>query len=183
MIGGIFETIGKTLGVGKENYFLELDDAAEDTVKGIEKAVAKAPAVAKEVASDVASTAQDVAEKGAAAAKAAAAQAQPVSEAAADAGKAAKATAKKAAKAPEAAKKAAAPAPAAPALPDPNDLIVSAIATGDRKRSGVAVGPDGEAQNFSTNYLMSKKKMSRRRPGPSLSGFKGMAKAVNPRLK
>ena len=35
MIGGIFETIGKTLGVGKEKYFLELDDAAEASVKNL----------------------------------------------------------------------------------------------------------------------------------------------------
>lgn len=184
MIGGIFETIGKTLGVGKENYFLELDDAAEDTVKGIEKVVAKAPEVAKEVASEVTSAAEAAVETSTAAAEA-------VAETAATAGKAvekkvekaAKNTAAKATAKSKAPEKAAAPAKAAPAAPDPNDIITSAIAAGARKRSGNAVGPNGEVQNFSTTYLMPKKKMSRRRPGPSLSGFKGMAKAVNPRLK
>ncbi len=37
--------------------------------------------------------------------------------------------------------------------------------------------------NFATDYLMPTSNGSRRRPGPSLAPFKGMAKEVNPRLK
>ena len=172
MIGGIFETIGKTLGVGKENYFLELDDAAEDTVKGVEKVASKAPAVAKEVT-------KAAAETGKAAAEAVAEATEAVAETKASTKKAAAPTGKDT-KQPSAPKA----ATAVPVGIDPNDLIVNAIAAGSRKRSSGAVDPDtGEVKNFSTDYLMPKKKMSRRRPGPSFNNFKGMAKTVNPRLK
>ncbi|MEM6449020.1 MAG: hypothetical protein AAF703_01770 [Cyanobacteria bacterium P01_D01_bin.105] len=166
MIGGVFETIGKTLGVGKDNYFLELDDADEDTVTGIEKVAPKAPAAA--AAADTG--------------KVAAAAVVETTEKVTTTATATKTTSPKATQKTAAKKQPAAePAPAAAPAPDPNDLIVSAIAAGDRKESGVAVGPQGEAINFSTDYLISKKKMSRRRPGPSLNQFKGMAKSVNSR--
>ena len=42
MIGGIFETIGKKLGIGKEKYFLELDDAAEEVASKVQKAASSA---------------------------------------------------------------------------------------------------------------------------------------------
>ncbi len=58
MIGGIFETIGKTLGIGKEKYFLELDDAAEEVASKVKKAAASAVETAKDVSSDVAETIQ-----------------------------------------------------------------------------------------------------------------------------
>ena len=217
MIGGIFETIGKTLGVGKEKYFLELDDAAEDTVKGIKKAASKAASTAKDIASDVAEKAQDLtgdaaekvedavgdaAAKGKSTAKEAAAKVQKTAKQASEAGESAKQsvqdaakttakkadqTAKKAQKANEAKanqpEKADAPVQTAAVAPDPDEIIVNAIAAGSRKRNGGAVGPNGEALNFSTDYLMSQKKMRRRRPGPSFSNYKGMAKEVNPRLK
>ena len=213
MIGGIFETIGKTLGVGKEKYFLELDDAAEDTVKGIKKAASKAAIKAKDVASDVVEKAQDLAgeavdkiedavgdaaDKSKEKTKDAAEKVQETAKQASDASEAAQKkiqdaaktvdqTAKQskktnAAKADQA-EKTNAPVQTAATTPDPDEIIVNAIAAGSRKRSGNGVGPNGEALTFSTDYLMPQKKMRRRRPGPSFSSYKGMAKDVNPRLK
>ncbi len=62
MIGGIFETIGKTLGIGKEKYYLELDDAAEQGVENLKEAATKATKVAKAAAVEVVDKAQEIAE-------------------------------------------------------------------------------------------------------------------------
>ena len=215
MIGGIFETIGKTLGVGKEKYFLELDDAAEASVKTLKKSATKAAKTAVETAKDASAdvvekakeltdevkdgAAQEAAEKAKSNAKAAADKLAAPEEA--PKGKAAKAKAakEKAAKKAVAKTKAAgsltegnapeaAPAPAAepvmPAGPSEEDLIVAAIAA---TSSGKTIDSKGNIvegpTTFSTDYLMTPSRSSRRRPGPSLSAFKGMAKEVNPRLK
>ncbi|NJM97700.1 MAG: hypothetical protein HC800_11560 [Phormidesmis sp. RL_2_1] len=60
MIGGIFETIGKTLGVSKDKYFLEIDDAAAEKAAKAAKAVVE---TVKEVSADVAEKAQEIAAK------------------------------------------------------------------------------------------------------------------------
>lgn len=194
MIGGIFETIGRTLGVGKEKFFLELDEAAEtaesiakSTVEKVKAPAAKAVEAVKEVSGDVADKAKD-----------AAAKAEDAIE---------KATAKNAGKAPEkkeakkkaaqktAAKKgtsqngaapvAAEPAPVAalpPAPPTPEELIVNAIAAGSKKTDAQGNLVE-EVQTFSTDHLMPLGNSRRRRPGPSFGAFKSMAKEVNPRLR
>ncbi|MEL6940709.1 MAG: hypothetical protein AAFO84_16120 [Cyanobacteria bacterium J06598_1] len=201
MIGGIFETIGQTLGVGKKKYFLELDDAAENSVKALKKPVSKPVETAKKASADVAKKVTEVAEAAADKTQAVAKE----TKAAAKSGK--KKAAKKVEKAGKAAKKSAekkaAPAkgkkavaekgekvtaapeevakPAAPAAPDPEELIVAAIAAGGRKTDASGNVVAG-ATNFATDYLITQSS-SRRRPGPSLGKFKGMAKDVNPRLK
>lgn len=210
MIGGIFETIGKTLGVGKEKYFLELDDAAEETAKGIKKSAASATKTAKaavetakeatvEVAQKaqelVADTTDEAEDKAKSATDSVAGKAK---ETAASAEKTVakgkqtvtKTAAKTAAKgkqvtettADETAAEVA--APAAPAGPSAEDLILSAIAATEPKQQ---TDNDGnvldEVKNFSTDYLMTPSRARRRRPGPSLSPFKDMAKETNPMLK
>ena len=242
MIGGIFETIGKTLGIGKEKYFLELDDAAEASVEKIKKsatqAVESAVETAKDVSADVVDKAQDLAgdvsgsaesaaknaaNKAKANVKAAASQAEEAVDETVDKAEAAtkkaagKATtegdkkqatkkAVKQAKADAADKKptfgkksnkkaplATGAAPdvakgkdsktAAPAAADPEELIVAAIAaTADGKTLDSQGNVVESATSFADTYLMPRTG-GRRRPGPSLAGFKGMAKEVNPRLK
>ncbi len=199
MIGGIFETIGKTLGVGKEKYFLELDDAAEETAKGIKKSAASATKAAKsavetakeatievaqkaqELVADTAGEAEDKAKKTADAAEKAVAKGKKA---------ATKTAAKTASEGKQAANEAAtavaeAPAqPAAPSKPSAEDLIVNAIASTSPKQQTDSNGNVvGEIKTFSTDYLMTPSRVSRRRPGPSLSPFKDMAKETNPRLK
>jgi hypothetical protein len=191
MIGGIFETIGKTLGIGKEKYFLEFEDAAEKGVENLKASAAKAAKAAKEASADVADKAQSVvegaadkaqtavAEGKAKAAKQPAAAKQVVKKSAKAAKQPAKAAAaKQPAKA--AAPKAVAAAPAQPRSAE--EIIVSAIAA-----AGKPTDSQGNvipaAQNFATDYLMPTTNGSRRRPGPSMSPFRGMAREVNPRLK
>ena len=222
MIGGIFETIGKTLGIGKEKYFLELDDAAEDTARGIKKSAASATKAAKsaletakEVTIDVAEKAQDLvsetadeakdktksaaddaankAKKTAETADAAVAKGKKKTAKAADeaVAKGKKTAAKTATKgkqavgdAAEAVEDEASVQSAAPARPSAEELIASAIASTEPKKQ---TDNDGnvmdEVKNFSTDYLMTPSRSRRRRPGPSLSPFKDMAKETNPRLK
>ena len=108
------------------------------------------------------------------------------------AGKAKKAKAKKGKASKPAAKEGAgkpaaqpAEAPAvlpAPKVPSAEDIIVQAIAAGSRKTDSQGNAVDGPS-NFATDYLLAPTNGSRRRPGPSLNPFKGMAKDVNPRLK
>jgi hypothetical protein len=196
MIGGIFETIGKTLGIGKEKYFLELEDAAEKGVENLKASAAKAAKAAvetaKDVSADVADKAQSVVENASDKAQSA------VADGKAKAAKqpaAAKQTAKKAAKAtkqpaksgkqPAPAAAATAPKSAAPAPAQPRsaeEIIISAITA-----AGKPIDSQGnvieEAQTFATDYLMPTSDGSRRRPGPSMSPFRGMAREVNPRLK
>lgn len=192
MIGGIFETIGRTLGVGKEKFFLELDEAAETAENLVEKVkapAAKAVAAVKELSEDVVDKASDAVDK----AKDAAAKGEDTLD---------KAAAKNGAKAPDkkAAKKTAAKkganqngansmdadstqvATLPPAPPTTEELIVKAIAAGGKKTDAQGNIVE-ETQNFSTDHLMPLGNRSRRRPGPSLSAFKGMAKEVNPRLR
>lgn len=210
MIGGIFETIGKTLGVGKEKYFLELDDAAEETAKGIKKSAAAATKTAKaavdtakeatvEVAQKtqelVADTTDEAEGKAKSAADNVADKAKETAEAAEKTvakGKqaATKTAAKTAAKGKQATQETAtedAESPvetAAPAGPSAEDLIVSAIAATAPQQQADSNGsaPEG-VKTFSTDYLMTPSRARRRRPGPSLSPFKDMAKEANPRLK
>ncbi len=238
MIGGIFETIGKTLGVGKEKYFLELDDAAEASVKNIKESATKAAKSAVETAKEASSgvvekaqglveditgentsTVKETAEKAKDAAqntaknasakvkevageaanemdKKVAANKQPVEEKAAK-GKAnkAKAAKEKATKEAVAKTKAAgslvggdapesASAPVVPSGPTEEELIVAAIAATSSDKTVDAQGNVVEGiKTFSTDYLMTPSRSSRRRPGPSFDPFKGMAKEVNPRLK
>ncbi|KPQ37107.1 MAG: Bacterial protein of unknown function (DUF883) [Phormidesmis priestleyi Ana] len=184
MIGGIFGTIGKTLGIGKEKYFLELDDAAEESVETIKEAATKAAKIAKSAASDIAEKAQDLIEE-------ASDTAQQSDTAQPQAKSATKSATKSAASDTQAAdekgntataaKPVAQPAPSASTTRDPEDIIRAAIAAGGQKTdaSGQVIE---ETKNFSTDYLLSSGS-SRRRPGPSLNSFKGMAKEVNPRLK
>lgn len=105
MIGGIFGTIGKTLGIGKEKYYLELDDAAEQGVENLKEAATKATKVAKTAAAEVVDKAQEIAEtvteeapdKAKAAAASGKKAADKVEAKAADAAKASKQAGKKAA--------------------------------------------------------------------------------------
>ncbi len=206
MIGGIFETIGKTLGVGKEKYFLELDDAAEETAKNIKKSAASATEAAKSAVETAKETTVDVAEKAQALVSNTADEAEDQAKSAADnVADEAKKTAKAADKAVNAGKKTAektvaegkqaandtaseapeAPVQAAPPSgPSVEDLIANAIASTEPK---VQTDNDGnvmeEIKNFSPDYLETPSRSSRRRPGPSLSPFKSMAKETNPRLK
>lgn len=203
MIGGIFETIGRTLGVGKEKYFLELDDAAEESVENVKAVVVKTAKVAvktaKEVSADVTDKVQSLTGDATDTAESVADDAADKAKSAADktkkAAKTAKAPAKKAAakksakgasqksegsEQPDAPTPDAAPAKAEPRSPE--EIIVSAIAAASKKtdeNGNVADGP----HNFATDHLMPLGNRGRRRPGPSLGAFKGMAKEVNPRLK
>ncbi|MEL6603735.1 MAG: hypothetical protein AAFP20_10985 [Cyanobacteria bacterium J06614_10] len=201
MIGGIFETIGKTLGVGKEKYFLELDDAAEESVEAVKASVAGAvetvTKTAKEASKEVTQKAKETAAEAADKAKVVVEEVSDKAQSAVPAEtnkKTKKTPKKKAAKGKKAAakQKGAAPEevaeapsqPAAPAKPSAEELIVAAIAADSQGKQidgdgNVASGP----QNFATDYLMTPIRIRRRMPGPSLSGFKGMAKDVNPRLK
>ncbi|MEO0647300.1 MAG: hypothetical protein AAFZ17_14275 [Cyanobacteria bacterium J06650_10] len=195
MIGGIFETIGKTLGVGKEKYFLELDDAAEDSVKNIKQVASKATKTAKAASADVVEKAQDIVENATDKAEAAADKAANKTKVAAEKAKAPTSN-KKSAKAPkgkkpvatkqgdESAEKAVS-TPAVPAGPSAEDLIVAAIAATSKGNTRDAKGNviAQETTTFATDYLMTPSRSSRRRPGPSLSPFKDMAKEANPRLK
>ncbi|MEL7142374.1 MAG: hypothetical protein AAFY33_07265 [Cyanobacteria bacterium J06643_4] len=197
MIGGIFETIGKTLGVGKEKYFLELDDAAESVAKNVGKSAKSAAKTAKKASAEVVDKAQELASDATATAKEVASDAKDTADKAKAAAKKAKKAApdKKTAKKGKAAKGKAAnatpaaepeapAAPAAPAAPDPEELIVNAIAAASSgKKLDSAGNVIDETQTFATDYLETPIRTRRRRPGPSFAGFKGMAKEVNPRLK
>ena len=253
MIGGIFETIGKTLGIGKEKYFLELDDAAEGVANKVQKAASSAVETVKDVSGDVAETVQskaddagDAAEKAKAKAKTKAKKtadkatdkakdvASKADKAASKAGKAASKAGEKAAN--KADKKAAKfnkkanklikdgdakvkvsadeetgkikataietdkgkkpsdksakqvvanktpDAPAPQASRDPEDIIREALAKAQKAPDGKLVDPEA-AETFSTDYLMPLGNRGRRRPGPSFSGYKDMARESNPRLK
>ncbi len=203
MIGGIFETIGKTLGIGKEKYFLELDDAAEKGVENLKETASKAAKAtvetAKEVSSDVVEKVQSVTDEATDKAESAAKKGKTKAKATvADAKKSAAAD-KKAVKNKDkkvAAKGAdesaqsengAAPAEAKPATqPEPRsaeEIIVSAIAAASKKTDSEGKLVDDGPTNFATDHLMPAANGSRRRPGPSFASFKGMAKEVNPRLR
>lgn len=199
MIGGIFETIGRTLGVGKEKYFLELDDAAEESVENVKAVAAKTAKVAvktaKGVSADVVDKVQsvtgDATDKAESAADDAADKAQSVADKTKKAAKnkakapAKKATGKKSAEgaSENGAEQTDGAAPTKPKERSPEEIIVEAIAAASKKTDSEGnVVPDGP-HNFATDYLMPTANGSRRRPGPSLAPFKGMAKEVNPRLK
>lgn len=212
MIGGIFETIGSTLGVGKEKYFLELDDAAEPIAKNLQGTTTKTAKVAVEptkVASSSAVEKAEVLTDGASgvAAQSVAEQAKPATSKAADiaaevtAGESpakdkapkgeASETKTPTGKSPKetSTKKAAATTKADGKSPEAvaevisaTDLIVAAIAAAPP--APIIASSDNiveGSKTFSTDYLMTPIRCSRRRPGPSLDAFKTMAKAVNPR--
>ena len=227
MIGGIFGTIGKTLGIGKEKYFLELDDAAEEVASKVQKAASSAVETVKEVSSDVASAVQSEADDAKGAANKAKTKAKKTAN---KANKAAdKAASKADKKAAEFNKKAdeviksgdakvavsaneqtgkieataietdkgeqpsdktaqqvisnqPADAPAPKPARDPEEIIREALAKAEKKPSGQPANPE-DAENFSTDYLMPLGNRGRRRPGPSFSGYKDMAKETNPRLR
>ena len=63
------------------------------------------------------------------------------------------------------------------------EIIVSAIAAASKKTDSEGSAADNGPTNFATDHLMPIANSSRRRPGPSLASFKGMAKEVNPRLR
>lgn len=199
MIGGIFETIGKTLGIGKEKYFLELDDAAE---KGVENLKATVETV-KEVSGDVVGKVQSATDEATDKAKSAAKKGKTKAKATVADAKKSAATDKKAVKnkdkkvaakgADQSAQKSdqpengAAPAEAKPSTQSEprsaEEIIVSAIAAASKKTDDQGNTVDEGPTNFATDYLMPDSNGSRRRPGPSFASFKGMAKEVNPRLK
>ena len=230
MIGGIFETIGKKLGIGKEKYFLELDDAAEGIASKVQKAASSAVDTVKDVSSDVADTIQSKAGDAGDAANKAKANAQKKAESASDkaASKADKAAAKfnkkadklikegdakvkvaanektgqieataietdkgkkpsnKSAKQivankPDASEDAGSGASESKTFRDPEDIIREALAKSQKAPDGRPSDPTA-AETFSTDYLMPLSS-SRRRPGPSLSKYKSMARETNPRLK
>ena len=203
MIGGIFETISKTLGVGKEKYFIELDDAAEESVEKAKTAVAKtakaAVETAKDVSADVVDTVQsvtgDVADSASSAADKAAGKAASKAKTATDktaqqAAKAAKAPVEKAkvkklpaAGQTEGAEQVDTSAPAKSESLSPDEIIVNAIAAASKKNSEESAAAADGSHTFATDHLMPLGNRGRRRPGPSLGAFKGMAKEVNPRLK
>ncbi|CAN5727466.1 hypothetical protein BH23CYA1_BH23CYA1_13360 [soil metagenome] len=184
MIGGIFETIGKTIGLGKEKYFLELDDAAEKGVENLKSTASKAAKATLETAKGVSAEVVDKVQS-------ATDETTDKARAAADKGKnKAKKVATK-----EADQKSPQPASsengAAPASPEPSaqsqprsaeEIIVSAIAAASKKTDSEGNAVDSPT-NFATDYLMPAANGSRRRPGPSFASFKGMAKEVNPRLR
>ena len=192
MIGGIFETIGETLGVGKEKYFLELDDAAEASVKNPKESAKDAENSVKEAPTDVAGKAQDLVDE-------AAKPQDVVKESASKVTKTGKkvATDKSSPKeksavakqqkvdgtaptqsVPKAAEK------STPTAPTAEESIVNAIAAApSEKKVAVQDNVLEVSGNFSTDYLMTPIRTSRRRPGPSLGEFKTMAKEVNPRLR
>ena len=200
MIGGIFETIGKTLGVGKEKYFLELDDAAEESGEAVKASVTGAvqtvAKTAKEASKEVTQKAKETVAEATDKTKGVIEEVSDKAQSAAPVEtnkKTKKAPKKKAAKGKKTAAKkndaapetvAEVPQPAAPAKPSAEDLIVAAIAA---ESKGQQLDGDGNVvsgpQNFATDYLLTPIRTRRRMPGPSLSGFKGMAKDVNPRLK
>jgi hypothetical protein len=190
MIGGIFGTIGKKLGIGQEKYFLELDDAAEKGVENLKGAATKATKVAREAASEIADKAQDLAsetvdkaQEAISAGQAKTKTAQKTSEKAPVAGKATVAAKQGSNLVTEAAEEPVAkPAPAVAQPRDPGEIIRSAIAAGGKKTDSSGNVID-TAQTFATDFLMPLANSNRRRPGPSLSSFKTMAKEVNPRLK
>ena len=239
MIGGIFETIGKTLGIGKEKYFLELDETAEEVAGKVQKTAASATKTAVKTAKDVSGDVIDAVKSGADEAEDAASKAkvkakQAKNKAAGKASKADKAAEKaaqeakqkeskeikegdakvkisaneetgeieadaietgkgkkpanKSAKKVVANKKAASKSDQKSAAPepsnqprDPEEIIREAIAAVEKKPSGKPSDPEN-ADTFSTDYLMPLSK-SRRRPGPSFSKFKNMARETNPKLK
>ncbi len=208
MIGGIFETIGKTLGIGKEKYFLELDDAAEKGVENLKETASKAAKTTVEtvkgVSADVAEKvqsatdevtddAESVAKKGKTKTKAAVADAK---KAAANDKKAVKNEAKKVAAKGADQKSAQTASPDNGAVPAPEvkpstqseprsaeEIIVEAIAAASKKTDSEGNAVDDGPTNFATDHLMPTSNGSRRRPGPSFASFKGMAKEVNPRLR
>lgn len=182
MIGGIFGTIGKTLGIGQEKYFLELDDAAEQSVENLKGAATKVTNVAKEAASEIADKAQELVEetvdKAQELASEASDMAKEVSAKGKTAQKAAK-TGKKAASQPvktaATEESAAAVQPAAVRALDPEEIIRNAIAAGGKKTDSTGAVIE-TVSNFSTDFLLPMANSSRRRPGPSLNMFKAMVK-------
>ena len=249
MIGGIFETIGKTLGIGKEKYFLELDDAAEGVANKVQEAADSAVKTAKDVSGSVADTLQSKADDASSAAnkaktaakkeadkvaskadnasdKAAKNAGEAVDKAASKADKEAakfnkkanklikegdakvkvsaneetgeveataietdkgKKPSKKSAKQVIANKQSGASEDGSPAsepktIRDPEDIIREALAKAQKAPDGKPVDPEA-AETFSTDYLMPLGNRGRRRPGPSFSNYKNMARDTNPRLK
>ncbi|MEO1590314.1 MAG: hypothetical protein AAFU71_03365 [Cyanobacteria bacterium J06632_22] len=159
--------IGKLLGKFKgSEYYMELKEDAVDTASSVSQ---KAADVASDVSKASAKVVESVSETASAAAETVA--------------KAAEDTAQpKAQSAPAKADAPAAPAapapvsqPAANQAPDPVDIIRAALAT-SASVTAEAVTDASQPTNFATDYLVSTKPAPRRRPGPSLAKFKGMAK-------
>ncbi|MEO0536060.1 MAG: hypothetical protein AAF215_19570 [Cyanobacteria bacterium P01_A01_bin.123] len=138
-IGGLFGSLGKLVGIGKSDYYLELDEAA--TGNKSEAPVAAKAAVAPEASAK--------------------ANTQP-----------------KASKKPvPAGRTAPTPVPKAKQVPTPTLVegelpVAQASANGSKKT--------GTEPTFATDYLVNPRLSNggRRRPGPSLSPFKDMAKQV-----
>lgn len=177
-MGGVFETIGKTLGVGEDKYFLELDDTVETDIKPLK---ASAPKPVETAANSVKERVSPVAAQPKVAAVVSQAKVEKV--ATDNLSK----TSKKAESAGKSDQKAAvATQSVIPQEPSAQELIVNAIAAASTKevsKTEVTDDTTVEVQNFSTNYLMPLGNRGRRRPGPALSPFRGMAKAVNASLR
>ena len=154
-------SIKKALGIGKDNFYRELDESQE-------KEAAAQPPDAKAVEAPPAAQPEAVA---VAEAPAPAAAVAPEAEAPPKAKSKSKTSKKKSAKkqAPVEAK-APAPQPADPAA------IAASAANGSKAPSSVA-----DDKTFAPNYLMPVPTKSRRRPGPSLKMFQDMARQVTPR--
>lgn len=145
--------LGKLFGKKKDKYYLEL---SEEEINAVPEPAAAPEAPQVEAAAAVASeTAPPVDGKAAAPAKkVSAAPAVPTVTAA---------VSKAAAAMPQ---EVATPAP----MSDPLDLIRTAIAASSAKTA------EAETSEATFDYRMPVAKASRRRPGPSMSPFKGMAK-------
>ncbi|MEM6426639.1 MAG: hypothetical protein AAGF66_16180 [Cyanobacteria bacterium P01_H01_bin.119] len=136
-IGGLFKGILKIFGIGKSEFYMELDDAAA----AVNSAAASATAAVEAATPD--STPVGKADK---------AKVAPAGQNA--------------------------PAPKPELKPEPTPTLAKGelpVAT------AVANGSAGSEPTFATDYLLTPQlnNSGRRRPGPSLSPFKEMAKQVN----
>lgn len=149
--------LGKFFGKKKSGYFLELsEDEISASSEASEKSALEAPQAAEKpaVAAATTATAATTAPAPAAAVKE---SVSAISDAVSKASEAMP-------------QKAASPAP----LSDPLELIRTALAS-----SANTAEPKAEVEaesNFSTDYLVPRATARRRRPGPSLSSFRSMAK-------
>ncbi|MDY7013573.1 MAG: hypothetical protein SVX43_08200 [Cyanobacteriota bacterium] len=180
-------SLKKVLGIGKDNFYRELDESQEQEAaaqqpdsKATEAVTEAAASTAEAVTEAAASTAKAVTEAAASTAEAvteaAASTAAAVTPEAEAQPKASKSKKSKASKKKSAKKQAPVEAKAsAPQSADPAAIAASAV-NGSKAPSSVA-----DDKTFAPNYLMPVPTKSRRRPGPSLKMFQEMARQVTPR--
>lgn len=154
LIGGIFGAIGGIFGLGKKSeFFMELDEATQPITEAVNQVVSDQPAKSTKQASESSENSKKAEEAPVdAAAPVAVAKKQPQKQ---------KAAFKE----------------QIPATPD------GAAQTNPAKKVGTAEAEMPQVPNFATDYLVNPKVnfSPRRRPGPSLSPFKEMAKQVGRR--